>query len=77
MVIFPQFLIIALLFECSQNKNENLLRRALWFLYNDYKLTYEHLYNDHKLTYGQLLVKADKASKNVNRLRIIILLQSL
>ena len=38
----------------------NLQERALWFLYNHYKLTCE-----------QLLVKADKGSMNVNRLRIL------
>ena len=42
----------------SKNKHENLQKRALRCLYKDYELTYE-----------QLLVKADKASKNASRLR--------
>ena len=44
----------------SLKKNENLQKRALRFLYNDYEISYE-----------ELLLKSDRATMNVNRLRIL------
>ena len=44
----------------SLKKTENLQKRALRFLYNDYEISYE-----------ELLLKSDRATVNVNRLRIL------
>ena len=44
----------------SLKKIENLQKRALRFLYNDHEISYE-----------ELLLKSDKATMNVNRLRIL------
>ena len=44
----------------SLKKIENLQKRALRFLYNDYDISYE-----------ELLLKSDRATINVNRLRIL------
>ena len=44
----------------SLKKIENLQKRALNFLYNDCEISYE-----------ELLLKADRATMNVNRLRIL------
>ena len=44
----------------SLKKIENLQKRALRFLYNDYEISYE-----------ELLLKSDRATVNVNRLRIL------
>ena len=44
----------------SLQKIENLRKRALRFLYNDYEISYE-----------ELLLKSDRAKMNVNRLRIL------
>ena len=44
----------------SLKKIENLQKRALRFLYNDYEISYE-----------ELLLKSDRATMNVNRLRIM------
>ena len=44
----------------SLKKIENLQKRALRFLYNDYEISYE-----------ELLLKSDRATMNVNRLRIL------
>ena len=44
----------------SLKKIENLQKRALRLLYNDYEISYE-----------ELLLKSDKATMNVNRLRIM------
>ena len=44
----------------SLKKIVNLQKRALWFLYNDHKISYE-----------ELLLKSVRATMNVNRLRIL------
>ena len=44
----------------SLKKIENLQKRALRFLYNDYEISHE-----------KLLLKSDRATMNVNRLRIL------
>ena len=44
----------------SPKKIENLQKRALRFLYNDYEISYE-----------ELLLKSDRATMNVNRLRVL------
>ena len=44
----------------SLKKIENLQKRALRFLCNDYEISYE-----------ELLLKSDRATMNVNRLRIL------
>ena len=44
----------------SLKKIENLQKRALRFLYNDYEISHE-----------KLLLKSDRAIMNVNRLRIL------
>ena len=44
----------------SLKKIENLQKRALSFLYNDYDISYK-----------ELLLKSDRATMNVNRLRIL------
>ena len=44
----------------SLKKIENLQKRALRFLYNDYEISY-----------GELLLKSGRATMNVNRLRIL------
>ena len=44
----------------SLKKIENLQKRALRFLYNDYEIPYE-----------ELLLKSDRATMNINRLRIL------
>ena len=44
----------------SLKKIENLQKRALTFLYNDYEISYE-----------ELLLKSDRATMNVNKLRIL------
>ena len=44
----------------SLKKIENLQKRALRFLYNDYEISYE-----------EWLLKSDRATMNVNRLRIL------
>ena len=44
----------------SLKKIENLQKRALRFLYNDYEVSYE-----------ELLLKSDRATMNVNRLLIL------
>ena len=44
----------------SLKKLENLLKRALRFLYNNYQLTYE-----------ELLDKTNKSTRNVKRLRFL------
>ena len=44
----------------SLKKIENLQKRALRFLHNDYEISYE-----------ELLLKSDRATININRLRIL------
>ena len=44
----------------SLKKIENLQKRALRFLCNDYEISYE-----------ELLLKSDRATMNVNRIRIL------
>ena len=44
----------------SLKKIQNLQKRALRFLYNDYEISYEELF-----------LKSDRAIVNVNRLRIL------
>ena len=44
----------------SLKKIQNLQKRALRFLYNDYEISYE-----------ELLLKSDRATMNVNRLRVL------
>ena len=44
----------------SLKKIENLQRRGIMFLYNDYEISSE-----------ELLLKSDRATMNVNRLRIL------
>ena len=44
----------------SLKKIENLQKRALRFLYNDYEISYE-----------ELLLRSDRATMNVNRLRVL------
>ena len=44
----------------SLKKIENLQKRALSFLCNDYEISYE-----------ELLLKSDRATMNVNRIRIL------
>ena len=44
----------------SLKKIENLQKRALGFLYNNYEISYE-----------ELLLKSNRAAMNVNRLRIL------
>ena len=44
----------------SLKKIENLQKRAPRFLYNDYEISYE-----------ELLLKSDRGTMNVNRLRIL------
>ena len=50
------------MFSCASSlkKIENLQKRALRFLCNDYEISYE-----------KLLLKSDKATMNVNRLRLL------